>query len=429
MIAVCRLERGTREEIFANVAPCDDAQVTAAVAEILERVRTQKDEALRAYTERFDGACPQQLRVTESEWEAGMRAVSEPMMRTLRLAADNIETFHRRQATDGFEFRTEQGVVMGQRVLPLARVGIYVPGGTANYPSTVLMNAIPARIAGVREIVMTTPVKAGGSVKPEILAAAKIAGVTEIYKVGGAQAIAALAYGTQSIAPVDKITGPGNIYVATAKRLVYGTVDIDMIAGPSEILIVADDSADPIAVAADMLSQAEHDVRAAAALVTDSASLAEQVARELERQIPLLDRTQIARKSIDDYGKIFLTESLRDAYRVADWIAPEHLELCVRDAMHAVGCIRNAGSIFVGHYTPEPLGDYLAGPNHTLPTGGTARFASPLGVQDFVKRSSYLCYTPQALAAVGEDAMRFAMSEGLQAHANAVRVRLERNDE
>ena len=248
MIAVCRLERGTREEIFANVAPRDDAQVTAAVAEILERVRTQKDEALRAYTERFDGACPQQLRVTESEWEAGMRAVSEPMMRTLRLAADNIETFHRRQATDGFEFCTEQGVVMGQRVLPLARVGIYVPGGTANYPSTVLMNAIPARIAGVREIVMTTPVKAGGSVKPEILAAAKIAGVTEIYKVGGAQAIAALAYGTQSIAPVDKITGPGNIYVATAKRLVYGTVDIDMIAGPSEILIVADDSADPIAV-------------------------------------------------------------------------------------------------------------------------------------------------------------------------------------
>ena len=316
----------------------------------------------------------------------------------------------------------ENGIILGQKVTPLERVGIYVPGGTAAYPSTVLMNAVPAKIAGVGEIIMVTPAK-GGYIKPEILAAAKIAGVDKIFKVGGAQAVAALAYGTESIPRVDKITGPGNIYVATAKKLVFGLVDIDMIAGPSEILVLADGTATAERVAADMLSQAEHDVLASAVLVTDSPRLAEDTAAELERQIPLLSRAEIARKSVDGQGRIILVKDMAQAVNIANALAPEHLEVYTEEPFRLLPQIKNAGSIFLGGYTPEPVGDYFAGPNHTLPTSGTARFSSPLSGADFVKRSSYIYYTKGALEEAADKIEAFAMSEGLQAHANAVKVR------
>ena len=398
-----------------------DPRVTASVAAIVEDVKERGDEAVREYSLKFDGWAGE-MPVSESEWAEGAAQCDAFLLQVMKEAAQNIADFHRRQIPQGFEVEKENGVILGQKVTPLERVGIYVPGGTAAYPSTVLMNAVPASVAGVKEIIMVTPAKEG-RIKPEILAAAKIAGVTKIFKVGGAQAIAALAYGTQTIPAVDKITGPGNIYVATAKKLVYGQVDIDMIAGPSEILVIADESADAERAAADMLSQAEHDVLASAVMVTTSARLAELVAAEIERQLADLPRREIAQRSIEDNGRVIVTESLDDAVEIANALAPEHLEVYTSDPFALLPRLVNAGSIFLGGYTPEPVGDYFAGPNHTLPTSGTARFSSPLSGADFVKRSSYIHYTKEALKEAGEKIAAFAESEGLQAHANAVRIR------
>lgn len=399
----------------------DNLSVTAAVADILVNVKARGDEAVRGYSAKFDGY-DGDFSVSESEWEEGAKKCDPYLYKVMEEARANIADFHRRQIPQGFEVEKENGIILGQKVTPLERVGIYVPGGTAAYPSTVLMNAVPAKIAGVGEIIMVTPAK-GGYIKPEILAAAKIAGVDKIFKVGGAQAVAALAYGTKSIPRVDKITGPGNIYVATAKKLVFGLVDIDMIAGPSEILVLADGTATAERVAADMLSQAEHDVLASAVLVTDSARLAEDTAAELERQIPLLSRAEIARKSVDGQGRIILVKDMAQAVNIANALAPEHLEVYTEEPFRLLPQIKNAGSIFLGGYTPEPVGDYFAGPNHTLPTSGTARFSSPLSGADFVKRSSYIYYTKGALEEAADKIEAFAMSEGLQAHANAVKVR------
>lgn len=398
-----------------------DPRVTASVAAIVEDVKERGDEAVREYSLKFDGWAGE-MPVSESEWAEGAAQCDAFLLQVMKEAAQNIADFHRRQIPQGFEVEKENGVILGQKVTPLERVGIYVPGGTAAYPSTVLMNAVPASVAGVKEIIMVTPAKEG-RIKPEILAAAKIAGVTKIFKVGGAQAIAALAYGTQTVPAVDKITGPGNIYVATAKKLVYGQVDIDMIAGPSEILVIADESADAERAAADMLSQAEHDVLASAVMVTTSARLAELVAAEIERQLAELPRREIAQRSIEDNGRVIVTESLDDAVEIANALAPEHLEVYTSDPFALLPRLVNAGSIFLGGYTPEPVGDYFAGPNHTLPTSGTARFSSPLSGADFVKRSSYIHYTKEALKETGEKIAAFAESEGLQAHANAVRIR------
>ena len=398
-----------------------DPRVTASVAAIVEDVKERGDEAVREYSLKFDGWAGE-MPVSESEWAEGAAKCDAFLLQVMKEAAQNIADFHRRQIPQGFEVEKENGVILGQKVTPLERVGIYVPGGTAAYPSTVLMNAVPASAAGVKEIIMVTPAKEG-RIKPEILAAAKIAGVTKIFKVGGAQAIAALAYGTQTVPAVDKITGPGNIYVATAKKLVYGQVDIDMIAGPSEILVIADESADAERAAADMLSQAEHDVLASAVMVTTSARLAELVAAEIERQLADLPRREIAQRSIEDNGRVIVTESLDDAVEIANALAPEHLEVYTSDPFALLPRLVNAGSIFLGGYTPEPVGDYFAGPNHTLPTSGTARFSSPLSGADFVKRSSYIHYTKEALKEAGEKIAAFAESEGLQAHANAVRIR------
>lgn len=398
-----------------------DPRVTASVAAIVEDVKERGDEAVREYSLKFDGWAGE-MPVSESEWAEGAAKCDAFLLQVMKEAAQNIADFHRRQIPQGFEVEKEKGVILGQKVTPLERVGIYVPGGTAAYPSTVLMNAVPASVAGVKEIIMVTPAKEG-RIKPEILAAAKIAGVTKIFKVGGAQAIAALAYGTQTVPAVDKITGPGNIYVATAKKLVYGQVDIDMIAGPSEILVIADESADAERAAADMLSQAEHDVLASAVMVTTSARLAELVAAEIERQLADLPRREIAQRSIEDNGRVIVTESLDDAVEIANALAPEHLEVYTSDPFALLPRLVNAGSIFLGGYTPEPVGDYFAGPNHTLPTSGTARFSSPLSGADFVKRSSYIHYTKEALKEAGEKIAAFAESEGLQAHANAVRIR------
>ena len=398
-----------------------DPRVTASVAAIVEDVKERGDEAVREYSLKFDGWAGE-MPVSESEWAEGAAKCDAFLLQVMKEAAQNIADFHRRQIPQGFELEKENGVILGQKVTPLERVGIYVPGGTAAYPSTVLMNAVPASVAGVKEIIMVTPAKEG-RIKPEILAAAKIAGVTKIFKVGGAQAIAALAYGTQTVPAVDKITGPGNIYVATAKKLVYGQVDIDMIAGPSEILVIADESADAERAAADMLSQAEHDVLASAVMVTTSARLAELVAAEIERQLTELPRREIAQRSIEDNGRVIVTESLDDAVEIANALAPEHLEVYTSDPFALLPRLVNAGSIFLGGYTPEPVGDYFAGPNHTLPTSGTARFSSPLSGADFVKRSSYIHYTKEALKEAGEKIAAFAESEGLQAHANAVRIR------
>ena len=399
----------------------DNPSVTAAVADILANVRARGDEAVRGYSAKFDGY-DGDFSVSESEWEEGAKKCDPYLYKVMEEAGANIADFHCRQIPQGFEVEKENGIILGQKVTPLERVGIYVPGGTAAYPSTVLMNAVPAKIAGVGEIIMVTPAK-GGYIKPEILAAAKIAGVDKIFKVGGAQAVAALAYGTESIPRVDKITGPGNIYVATAKKLVFGLVDIDMIAGPSEILVLADGTAAAERVAADMLSQAEHDVLASAVLVTDSARLAEDTAAELERQIPLLSRAEIARKSVDGQGRIILVKDMAQAVNIANALAPEHLEVYTEEPFRLLPQIKNAGSIFLGGYTPEPVGDYFAGPNHTLPTSGTARFSSPLSGADFVKRSSYIYYTKGALEEAADKIEAFAAAEGLQAHANAVKVR------
>lgn len=403
-----------------NTAETSD--YAAVVQEILDNVKERGDAALIDYTAKFDGAKISAIRVSEEEITAGLAQVDPAFLQVLQRAKANISEFHEKQVTQGFML-TRNGAVMGQRVLPLAKVGVYVPGGTAAYPSTVLMNVIPAKIAGVQKIVLVTPPLQDGSVNPAILAAAQVAGVDEIYRIGGAQAVAALAYGTESVPQVDKIVGPGNIYVAAAKRLVYGTVDIDMIAGPSDVLIVADETANPVHVAADLLAQAEHDVNAQAILVTTQRSLAEATQKEVAKQTAQLPRKAIIEQSIAKNGKIILVENLERALEVANEIAPEHLELAVADPFAWLDQVENAGSVFLGHNTPEVLGDYLAGPNHTLPTERTARFYSPLSVDDFVKHSQYLYYGEAAMKAVADDVILFAETEGLGGHANSIRLR------
>ncbi|MDD6046265.1 MAG: histidinol dehydrogenase [bacterium] len=411
-----------KEAVLARKADAPD--VSRPVAEILAAVRQEGDAAVLRYCAAFDGM-PEgtALEVPAEEMLAACDAVDPALLNVMQEAAENIRAFHKRQLREGFVMSERNGVVLGQKVTPLARVGLYVPGGTASYPSTVLMDCIPAKLAGVPEVIMVTPAK-GGKIAPEILAAAAVAGVDRVFRAGGAQAVAALAYGTESIPRADKIVGPGNVYVAEAKRQVFGLVDIDMIAGPSEILILADGSCDARFVAADLLSQAEHDKNASAVLVTPSVALASAVQAELERQLALLPRAEIARSSIENNGKIILVPTLDAGIAIANEIAPEHLELSVDDPFALLGKVQNAGSIFLGKYCPEALGDYFAGPNHTLPTGGTARFSSPLSVDDFVKRSQFSYYTPEALAAAGKKVARFAQAEGLDAHAESVLIRL-----
>ena len=402
----------------------EQTDIADTVAAILSDVRQNGDAALFRYSKQFDNADLTVLEVSQEERKAALEQVDSALLEILKQAADNIRAFHEKQKRQDFVITEKQGVVLGQKIIPLERAGVYVPGGTASYPSTVLMDTIPAKIAGVGEIIMVTPAK-DGKIKPVILAAAEIAGVDRIFRVGGAQAIAALAYGTESIPKVDKIVGPGNAYVAEAKKQVFGKVSIDMIAGPSEILILADDTCDAAIVAADMLSQAEHDKMASAVLVTDSQRLADAVTEELERQIPLLPRAEIARASIDTYGKIILADSMMQAVAISNEIAPEHLEICVDDPFAYLAEIRHAGSVFLGKHAPEALGDYFAGPNHTLPTSGTARFSSPLSVDDFIKKTEFTYYTPQELQEVGKQIVRFAEEEGLQAHGRSVSIRLE----
>lgn len=414
-----------RTEILSRTIPT--VSVTESVRTIIDDVRARGDEALFELTERFDKAKLASLAVTKEEIETAYAETDTELLRVMKTAAANIEEFHRHQARQSF-MMTRDGVVAGQRVLPLDSVGIYVPGGTAAYPSTVLMNAVPAKIAGCGRVVMVTPPSRDGKIAPAILAAAAIAGVDEIYKIGGAQAVAALAYGTESVPRVDKIVGPGNAYVAEAKRLVYGQVAIDMIAGPSEILVIADCTADPVFVAADLLSQAEHDVNASAVLVTDSDALAEAVSREIDRQLPLLEREVTASRSIEANGKIIVTDSIQTAIELSNELAPEHLELAVENPFDYLDSVRHAGSVFLGKYCPEAAGDYYAGANHTLPTGGTARFSSPLSVDDFVKKMQYTYYTKDAFGAVADDIAAFAAAEGLTAHQNSALVRVNRGN-
>ena len=415
----------SKEQSIAQLTQTNTAETSdyaQVVQEIIDTVRQNGDAALIDYSAKFDQATVTELKVTDAEIEAALAQVNPDFLKVLETAKNNIAEFHEKQVSQGF-MMTRNGAVMGQRVIPLAKVGIYVPGGTAAYPSTVLMNAVPAKIAGVKKIVLVTPPLQDGSVNPAILAAAKVAGVDEIYRVGGAQAVAALAYGTESVPKVDKIVGPGNIYVAAAKRLVYGKVDIDMIAGPSDVLIVADETANPVTLAADMLAQAEHDINAQAILVTTNRDIAEKTAVEVERQTALLPRKAIIEQSLANNGKIILVSSLEEAIVAANEVAPEHLELCVAEPFAWLDQVENAGSVFLGHNTPEVLGDYLAGPNHTLPTEGTARFYSPLSVDDFVKHSQYLYYGEAAMRAAADDVILFAETEGLGGHANSIRLR------
>ena len=413
-------------EVFERNTPTND--VSGAVAEIIADVIKNGDEALFRLTEKFDKAALSSLAVSEDEIKEAYNAVEPEFIGILERAAENIRAFHKKQVRTGYMMNREDGIVMGQRVIPVDKAGIYVPGGTAAYPSTVLMTAIPAKLAGVSQIVMVTPPGKNGKIAPAILAAAKVAGVDNIYKTGGAQAIAALAYGTQTVPKVDKIVGPGNAYVAEAKRQVFGRVSIDMIAGPSEILIISDGNSNPAVIAADMLSQAEHDRSASAVLITTSEALAEKVSEQLEIQIPKLERADIARASIDKNGKIIIADSIKDAADVSNEIAPEHLELCVDDPFELLHYIRHAGSVFMGRYCPEPLGDYMAGPNHTLPTSGTAKFSSPLSVDDFVKTMQYSYFTKEALTRYKDDVSYFAKKEGLTAHAKSAVIRDEINE-
>lgn len=414
------------EEIFRRNAP--EALVEEPVAEIIRQVRLKKDQALREYSLRFDHVELEELQVSQEEIKEAVAEVEPEFLDILREAAANIEAYHKNQLRQSFVVSDKEGVILGQKIIPLEKVGIYVPGGTAAYPSSVLMNAVPARIAGVSEIIMVTPPGAGGKVNPHILAAAAIAGVTKIFKVGGAQAIAALAYGTESIPGVDKIVGPGNAYVAEAKKQVFGQVNIDMVAGPSEILVLADGNSNPAFVAADLLSQAEHDRMASAVLVTDSRSLAVSVQAEIEKQLPRLSREDIARESIDKNGKIILVQNLKEGVEAANRIAPEHLEICTDNPFDYLSEIKNAGSVFLGRYNPEPVGDYFAGPNHTLPTSGTARFYSPLSVDDFVKKMQFSYYTREALLKDYKKVSYFAQREGLTAHARAAEIRFDSED-
>lgn len=423
MIKIYRYGEVSPDEIFARSTA--QADVSGTVSEIIANVIKGGDKALFEYCEKFDKAKLTSLRVTEQELDEAFSSVEPEFIAVLERAAANIRKFHSRQVRNSFIIDEGNGVVMGQKIIPIEKVGLYVPGGTAAYPSTVLMDSIPAKIAGCKKLVMVSPPGRDGKIDPAILAAARVAGVDEIYKLGGAQAIAALAYGTESVPRVDKIVGPGNAFVAEAKRQVFGLVSIDMIAGPSEILVVSDSGSSPAHVAADLLSQAEHDKNASAVLVTDSEAFAADVSRELERQIPLLERRDIARASIDNNGKIIVAGELMQAIDIANEIAPEHLELCVDSPFDYLGYVKNAGSVFLGRSCPEALGDYLAGANHTLPTSGTARFSSPLSVDDFVKKTQYTYYTEDAFRAVAGDVALFARREGLTAHARSALIRLE----
>ena len=424
MIKILKYGEVKNEDIFARSVP--KMNVESIVAEIIDNVKKNKDKALFEYCKKFDKANLSSLVVSEEEINEALSSVEPEFLEILQRAAENIKKFHEKQKRNSFIINDEKGVIIGQKIIPVDRAGLYVPGGTAAYPSTVLMDSIPAKLAGVREVVIVTPPNAKGKVNPVILAAASVAGVDRIFKVGGAQAIAALAYGTETIPKVDKIVGPGNAFVAEAKKQVFGKVSIDMIAGPSEILIVADSKTDPAYAAADLLSQAEHDKLASAVLVTDSEDLAAAVSAELERQIPLLERAEIARASIDDNGKIIVADTLEKAIEIANEIAPEHLELCVDEPFDYLDSIRHAGSIFMGRNCPEALGDYFAGPNHTLPTSGTAKFSSPLSVDDFVKKTQYTYYTKEALSKVAADVAFFANKEGLTAHARSAVIRTEK---
>ncbi len=424
MIKIYDINKLTLSEILSRETSATG--VEDIVADIIKDVRENGDSALYKYCEKFDKAKLSSLEVTKEEIDEAMSLVEPEFIEIIKEAAENIADYHKNQLQKGFEIKKENGVVLGQKVLPVRRAGLYVPGGTAAYPSTVLMDSIPAKIAGVKELCITTPPKADGKVNPVILAAAKIAGVDRIFKVGGAQAIAALAYGTQTIPKVDKIVGPGNAFVAEAKRQVYGLVSIDMIAGPSEILVIADGTCNPEFVAADLLSQAEHDKLASAVLVTDSEELAVKVRDELERQVALLPREEIARTSIDNNGKIIIVDSIEQAIDISNEIAPEHLEVCVDEPFKYLDAIENAGSIFLGKMCPEALGDYFSGTNHTLPTSGTAKFSSPLSVDDFVKKSAYSYYTPEALSKVADKVAFFAEKEGLSAHARSATFRFKK---
>ena len=423
MIKILKYGQVPNSEVFSRMVPA--VNVEAVVSEIIANVRENGDRAVLEYNRKFDKADLETLQVSEKEIEAAFAAVEPRFLSILEQAAENIRAFHAKQVRNSFVIADKPGIVLGQKVTPIEKVGVYVPGGTAAYPSTVLMDTIPAKIAGCETIVMVTPPGKDGKINPVILAAAKIAGVDRIFKVGGAQAVAALAYGTESIPKVDKIVGPGNAFVAEAKKQVFGRVAIDMIAGPSEILVVADGRSNPAHVAADLLSQAEHDKLASAVLVTDSEALASAVAEEIEKQLPLLPREEIARASIDSNGKIIVAETLMQGIEISNEIAPEHLELMVDDPFAYLDAVKNAGSIFMGRNCPEALGDYFAGPNHTLPTSGTARFSSPLSVDDFGTKSQFTYYTAEALSAVAESIDYFANKEGLQAHGRSAMIRKE----
>ena len=427
MIKILKFSQVKAEEVFARAQTAPN--VEGIVAEIIENVRKNGDKALFEYCERFDKAKLTSLLVTQEEINQAVASVEPKFLDILQRAAANIRAFHARQVRSSFIINEENGIVIGQKIIPVDRAGLYVPGGTAAYPSTVLMDSIPAKLAGCREVVMVTPPGPDGKINPVILAAASIAGIDKIYKLGGAQAIAALAYGTESVPKVDKIVGPGNAFVAEAKKQVFGAVSIDMIAGPSEILIVADGKTDPRCAAADLLSQAEHDKLASAVLVTDSMELALAVQAELEKQIPALLRCEIARASIDNNGKIIVADTLAQAIHIANEIAPEHLELLVDNPFDYLDSIRHAGSVFMGRNCPEALGDYFAGPNHTLPTSGTARFSSPLSVDDFIKKTQYTYYTRDALQRVAQDVAYFATQEGLTGHAKSAVIRMEESEQ
>lgn len=402
-----------------------DSKIVEIVTNVINSVKAEGDEAVREFTARFDGTVPKKTVITKEELQSYLDEVDDDFKKAIVNAQKNIFDFHKRQAQQSWLTTQPNGVIMGQRVRGLKRVGIYVPGGTAAYPSSVLMNAIPARIAGVEEIIMVTPPSKNGKPNPYIMAAAAVAGVDKVFLVGGSQAVAALAYGTETIPKVDKIVGPGNIFVATAKKLLYGVVDIDMVAGPSEILIVADKTAKPSFLAADLMSQAEHDRLASAILLTTSSDIARQTAKELEKQVKSLERREIISESLTNFGEIIVCESLNQAIEFANELAPEHLELCVEEPLKYIGMIDNAGSVFLGNYSPEPLGDYYAGPNHVLPTSGTARFFSPLSVDSFIKKSSFIYYTEEELRKSKDDIVKLADTEGLTAHANSIKVRFE----
>lgn len=402
-----------------------DAKIVDIVTNIINSVKEQGDEAVREFTVRFDGSVPKKTVIDKEELQSYLDMVDDDFKSAIINAKNNIYDFHLRQAQQSWMTTQENGVIMGQRVRGLHRVGIYVPGGTAAYPSSVLMNAVPAEIAGVKEIIMVTPPGKDGNPNPDIMAAAAVAGVDKVFLVGGAQAVAALAYGTEKIPKVDKIVGPGNIFVATAKKLLYGVVDIDMVAGPSEILIVADKTANPAFLAADLMSQAEHDKLASAILLTTSSDIAKATAKEIDRQIKYLERQEIIEESLDNFGEIIVCENLDQAIEFANELAPEHLEMCVEEPLKYIGRLDNAGSVFLGNYSPEPLGDYYAGPNHVLPTSGTARFFSPLSVDSFIKKSSFIYYTENELKKAKDDIVKLADTEGLTAHANSIKVRFE----